>query len=51
MTETLAKWMRYIACEGQINMAHIGYSPLPPNLSQEVANSIGAHGRRPRPSS
>jgi phosphate transport system substrate-binding protein len=40
VTETLAKWMRYIACEGQINMARIGYSPLPPNLSQEIANSI-----------
>jgi phosphate transport system substrate-binding protein len=40
ITETLAKWLRYIACEGQVNMARIGYSPLPPNLSQEVANSI-----------
>lgn len=37
---TLTAWMRYIACEGQIRMAQIGYSPLPPNLSQEVANSI-----------
>ena len=33
--------MRYIACDGQVNMARIGYSPLPPNLSQEIANSIG----------
>ncbi|HEY5156285.1 MAG TPA: substrate-binding domain-containing protein [Acidimicrobiales bacterium] len=41
VTETLSKWMRYIACEGQKDMASIGYSPLPPNLSQEVANSIG----------
>lgn len=41
VTETLVKWMRYIACEGQVNMAQIGYSPLPPNLSQEIANSIG----------
>jgi phosphate transport system substrate-binding protein len=41
VAETLAKWMRYIACEGQVNMARIGYSPLPPNLSQELANSIG----------
>ncbi|MDP9073145.1 MAG: substrate-binding domain-containing protein, partial [Actinomycetota bacterium] len=41
VTETLTKWMRYIACEGQVNMARIGYSPLPPNLSQEMANSIG----------
>ncbi|NCY16648.1 MAG: phosphate ABC transporter substrate-binding protein [Actinobacteria bacterium] len=40
ITETLARWLRYIACEGQVNMARIGYSPLPPNLSQEVANSV-----------
>jgi phosphate transport system substrate-binding protein len=39
--DTLTPWMRYIACEGQVNMARIGYSPLPPNLSQEIANSIG----------
>ncbi len=41
ITETLTKWLRYIACEGQVNMAKIGYSPLPPLLSQEVANAIG----------
>jgi len=41
VAETLAKWLRYIACDGQVNMARIGYSPLPPNLSQEVANAIG----------
>jgi len=40
VSETLAKWLRYIACDGQVNMAQIGYSPLPPNLSQEMANSI-----------
>lgn len=40
VTETLARWMRYIACEGQVRMADIGYSPLPPNLSQEIANSV-----------
>lgn len=40
VTETLTNWLRYIACDGQVNMARIGYSPLPPNLSQEVANSI-----------
>jgi phosphate transport system substrate-binding protein len=40
VAETLTVWMRYIACEGQVNMADIGYSPLPPNLSQEIANSI-----------
>ena len=37
---TLSQWLRYIACEGQVRMAQIGYSPLPPNLSQEIANSI-----------
>jgi phosphate transport system substrate-binding protein len=41
VSETLSTWMRYIACDGQVNMARIGYSPLPPNLSQEMANSIG----------
>jgi phosphate transport system substrate-binding protein len=40
VTETMARWLRYVACEGQVNMAQIGYSPLPPNLSQEMANSI-----------
>jgi phosphate transport system substrate-binding protein len=40
VAETLTTWLRYIACEGQVSMADIGYSPLPPNLSQEVANSI-----------
>jgi phosphate transport system substrate-binding protein len=38
---TLTKWLRYIACDGQVSMARIGYSPLPPNLSQEIANSVG----------
>jgi phosphate transport system substrate-binding protein len=41
VAETLSQWMRYIACDGQRNMADIGYSPLPINLSQEIANSIG----------
>ncbi len=41
VAETLTKWLRYIACEGQVNMAKIGYAPLPTNLSQEVANAIG----------
>jgi phosphate transport system substrate-binding protein len=38
---TMAKFMRYIACTGQINMAQIGYSPLPTQLSQFLANAIG----------
>jgi phosphate transport system substrate-binding protein len=36
----MARWLRYVACEGQVQMAAIGYSPLPPNLSQEMANSV-----------
>jgi len=40
ITDTLAPWLRYIACDGQANMARIGYSPLPPNLSQEMANAV-----------
>jgi phosphate transport system substrate-binding protein len=39
--ETLVPWLKYIACDGQVAMARIGYSPLPPNLSQEIINSIG----------
>lgn len=38
---TMAKFLRYIACTGQIKMATIGYSPLPPELSQFMANAIG----------
>ena len=40
VAETLTQWMRYIACDGQVRMAQLGYSPLPPGLSQEMANSI-----------
>ncbi|MFI6308382.1 substrate-binding domain-containing protein [Amycolatopsis thailandensis] len=38
-TETITAFLEHVACDGQINMARIGYSPLPPNLSQEVMNS------------
>ncbi|GAB3567826.1 substrate-binding domain-containing protein [Amycolatopsis endophytica] len=38
-TETMAAFIEHIACDGQINMARIGYSPLPPNLSQEMMNA------------
>ncbi len=39
----LAEWMRYIACDGQAEMGRgvQGFAPLPPHLSQEIANSIG----------
>jgi phosphate transport system substrate-binding protein len=39
--ETLTAFLDHIACDGQIHAAEMGYSPLPPNLSQEVVNSIG----------
>jgi len=41
ITNTMAKFMRYIACTGQVKMATIGYSPLPTQLSQFLANAIG----------
>ena len=48
VAETLDGFMRYIACEGQIQMADIGYAPLPPQLSQYVADAIGRMwGRAP----
>jgi len=38
---TMAKFMRYVACTGQVKMATIGYSPLPATLAQFMANAIG----------
>lgn len=38
---TIAKFMRFVACTGQVKMATIGYSPLPAQLSQFLANAIG----------
>ncbi|GAA1968380.1 substrate-binding domain-containing protein [Amycolatopsis minnesotensis] len=39
-TETMSGFLDHIACQGQLNMAAIGFSPLPPNLSQEMMNSV-----------
>lgn len=39
-TAAMSQWLRYIACDGQVKMAQLGYSPLPANLSQEIARSI-----------
>ncbi|RSM38849.1 phosphate ABC transporter substrate-binding protein [Amycolatopsis balhimycina DSM 5908] len=38
-TGTITRFLEHVACDGQVNMARIGYSPLPPNLSQEMMNS------------
>jgi phosphate transport system substrate-binding protein len=48
VADTLERFMRYVACEGQFQMAEIGYAPLPPQLSQFVADAIGRMwGRAP----
>jgi phosphate transport system substrate-binding protein len=39
-TDTISAFLSHIACDGQVNMSRIGYSPLPPNLSQEMMNSV-----------
>ncbi len=49
VAKALSDWMRYIACDGQVNMAAIGYAPLPPNLSQELVNSIARMNGDPNP--
>jgi phosphate transport system substrate-binding protein len=41
IANTMAQFMDYIACAGQIHMAGIGYAPLPPQLSQFLANAVG----------
>ena len=41
IANTLAEFMDYIACAGQVEMAKIGYAPLPPQLSQFMANAVG----------
>lgn len=38
-TDSMTAFLDYVACDGQVNMARIGYSPLPPNLSQEMMNA------------
>ncbi|MCR6487362.1 substrate-binding domain-containing protein [Amycolatopsis sp. OK19-0408] len=46
-TDTITAFLEHIACDGQVNMARIGYSPLPPNLSQEMMNSNARLTGRP----
>ena len=41
VANTMAQFMDYVACAGQIHMADIGYAPLPPQLSQFLANAVG----------
>jgi phosphate transport system substrate-binding protein len=41
IASTMAQFMDYVACAGQIHMAEIGYAPLPPELSQFLSNAVG----------
>jgi phosphate transport system substrate-binding protein len=41
VANTLAQFMSFVACAGQIHMSQIGYAPLPPELSQFLANAVG----------
>ncbi|MFB9930595.1 substrate-binding domain-containing protein [Amycolatopsis halotolerans] len=45
--DTMTAFIEHVACDGQINMARIGYSPLPPNLSQEMMNANARLTGRP----
>ena len=46
-TNTLAQFMRYVACAGQATMPSIGYAALPPQLSQLMADAIGSMTGQP----
>jgi phosphate transport system substrate-binding protein len=41
IANTMSQFMDYVACAGQIPMSQIGYAPLPPQLSQFLANAVG----------
>jgi phosphate ABC transporter phosphate-binding protein len=45
----LGQWMIYIACDGQQESAVLGYSPLPPNLVQDVFDAVGRIPGAPAP--
>ena len=41
IANTMSEFMDYVACAGQVSMSKIGYAPLPPSLSQFLANAVG----------
>jgi phosphate transport system substrate-binding protein len=49
--EEIGKFVAFLACAGQEQMAQLGYSPLPPNLVQEDFNAVGRlnGGQEPPP--
>jgi phosphate transport system substrate-binding protein len=40
LSQTLGDFMSYIACSGQVDMAELGYSPLPTVLSQDMVDAV-----------
>jgi phosphate transport system substrate-binding protein len=47
ISNTLSQFMGFVACAGQIHMAAIGYAPLPPQLSQFLADAVGYMTNQP----
>ena len=47
IANTLSQFMSYVACAGQIHMSAIGYAPLPPQLSQFLADAVGFMTNQP----
>jgi phosphate transport system substrate-binding protein len=47
IANTLSQFMSFVACAGQIHMAAIGYAPLPPQLSQFLADAVGYMTNQP----
>ena len=47
IANTMAEFMDYVACAGQITMSKIGYAPLPPHCrSSWPTRSVGCWGNR-----
>ncbi len=47
ITNTMTQFMNFVACAGQVHMAAIGYAPLPPQLSQFLADAVGYMTNQP----
>lgn len=47
--QVLGTWLIYIACAGQQEAAPLGYSPLPPNLVQDVFDAVRRIPGAPNP--
>jgi phosphate transport system substrate-binding protein len=47
IANTMTQFMNFVACAGQVHMAAIGYAPLPPQLSQFLADAVGYMTNQP----